>query len=86
MNWQKHLKRAVFVISIIAFISGYFFAQYAYKLTTPATESYTWDKHFIMSLLIGGFFLTVAWEVYFVVRRIIKGYRDENKKDSYCGA
>ena len=79
MNWAKGIKRAVLVVSISTFISGYFIAQYCYKFTTPATESYTWEEHFIMSLLIGGFFLAVVWEVYFVVRWIIRGLRVENK-------
>jgi uncharacterized membrane protein required for colicin V production len=65
--------KVVFVVSIIAFISGYCFAQHYYKLKTPATESYTWDEHFITSLLIGGFFLAVVWEIYFVVRWLVKG-------------
>jgi formate hydrogenlyase subunit 3/multisubunit Na+/H+ antiporter MnhD subunit len=79
MNWERGIKRVVFVVSFIVFISGYCFAQYCYKLKTPATESYTWYEHFIMSLLIGGFFLAVVWEVYFVVRWIIRGLRVENK-------
>ena len=56
MNWQKNIKIAFFVASIIAFILG--FIVYMVYLAD------LFDNDFIFALLFGGVFFAVIWGGY----------------------
>lgn len=56
MNWQKNIKLAYFVASIIAFILG--FIVYMYSL------AYLFDNDFTFALLFGGICFAVVWGNY----------------------
>ena len=67
MNWQKNIKIAFFVASIIAFILGFIvFMVYIADL---------FDNGFIFALLFGGVWFAVVWGNYFYLK-IFKDFLD----------
>ncbi|MCH7884337.1 MAG: hypothetical protein IIC01_03720 [Planctomycetes bacterium] len=67
MNRQKGIKRTVFVVSIIAFILK--FLRVSKVETLP------------IALIVAGIIFVFVWLCYFAVLWIVKGFRDENKKE-----
>ncbi len=68
MNWQKNIKIAYFVASIIAFILGFiFYMIYIADL---------FDNDFIFALLFGGFCFAAVWYWYFMGLWKKKDFRD----------
>lgn len=79
MNWQKGIKRAAFVTSIIAFIFGFFGRAYTSSITEIMDGV-------IEAFVFGCVCFAVVWVIYFtvvwIVVWIIKGFLDENNRDS----
>jgi hypothetical protein len=87
MNRQKGIKRAVLLISTIPFISGIFLA-----ILITGEDPY-YEGPYVVAVLLAimwaCIFFVVVWLCYFavvwgyfVMRWIIKGFRDENKSNS----
>ena len=91
MNRQKDIKRAVLLISTIPFLSAIFLA-----ILVIGEDPYYEGPYVVavlLAVMLACIFFIVAWLCYFAaigmnyfVRWIIKGFHNENKKDSYCGA
>ena len=87
MNRQKGIKLAVLLISTIPFLSGIFLAILAIGENPYFEERY--EVAVLLAVMLACIFFIVAqlcyfavvWG-YFVMRWIIKGFRDENKSNS----
>ena len=85
--WKKGIKRAVLVASIIAAISGLFLVMLLIGENPYFEERY--EVAVLLAVMLACIFFIVAqlcyfavvWG-YFVMRWIIKGFRDENKSNS----
>ncbi len=58
MNWQKNIKLAYFIASIIAFILGFIIYMVYLAFLT--------DNDFIFALLFGGVWFAAVWYWYFM--------------------
>lgn len=68
MDWKKGMKRTVFVVSIIASISGFILV-----MDSVIKPSY---KDFVLAVVWAGIFFGLVWVIYLIVLWIIKGFRD----------
>ncbi len=78
MNWEKGIKRTVFVVSIIAFILGFLLAFGGLIDEQPFGEVLVW------ATLWAVIFFVVVWAIYYTIyftgRWIIKGFREDKKE------
>lgn len=73
MYWQKGIRRAVFVVSIIAFILGVWLSIYVKDDAWLQVKDDAWLQ---VDLIVGCVFFALVWISYFAVIWIIKGFRN----------